>query len=239
MIYRIFEQDANTLLEMPETGMGYQIVYATQYERYNEKQLVVYNTNLAVELDSEFDTNRRRIVTEGYNVMLNKVSEIMLETPSIRVLAKSEVKGKGILTTSKKEKYKRYIGKSGAIDNPKEKANGREIFVRLSAFEDDRRVDFINRKLKPGSFATTNYDYLDCVSTGDDPVDRYALPNDDKIEWAFFVRPERNDTLQRGIVQPAFGHDGGGIEVFFEKGTSKNTLLGKVVYGEPPFIKIV
>ena len=208
MIYRIYKQDADTLLEMPETGMGYQIVYAAQYDRYSKKKFVVYNTNLAVELDSEFPDNRRRIMTEGYNVMLSKANEIMLETPSIRVLAKSEIIERRSLSESKIQKYKRYSGGKGAIDNPKERANGEEIFIRLSAFEDDRRVDFVNKKLKPGSFATTRNDYIVCVSTNDDPVDRYALPNDDRIKWAFIVKPKINDTLQRGIVQPAFGHDG-------------------------------
>ena len=40
------------------------------------------------------------------------------------------------------------------------------------------------------------------------------------------------DSLQRGIVQPAFGHEGGGIEAYFEYGTSKETLLFKREYGK-------
>ena len=83
MIYRIFEQDANTLLEQPETGMGYQIVNAKQYERSGTKKLVVYNTNLAVELDSDFNANKRRIINEGYKVMLNKSTVLLLDTKPI------------------------------------------------------------------------------------------------------------------------------------------------------------
>jgi hypothetical protein len=61
---------------------------------------------------------------------------------------------------------------------------------------------------------------------------RYALPNDEQIQWAFYIRPKVGDTLQRGVVQPAYGHDGGGIEAYFENGTSDDTYFDKKEYGE-------
>ena len=232
MIYRIFEQDANTLLEQPETGMGYQIVNAKQYERSGTKKLVVYNTNLAVELDSDFNANKRRIINEGYKVMLNKSTVLMLDTDSIKVLNQSTIREFKSLSSSKRTYNKRHSGGNGATDSSKENTNGNEVFVRVSAFENDRRIDFENKKLKPGTFTTTENDYRECVSTNDDPVDRYALPNDDEIKWSFYVKPKMIDSLQRGIVQPAFGHEGGGIEAYFEYGTSKETLLFKREYGK-------
>jgi len=104
--------------------------------------------------------------------------------------------------------------------------------VRLSAYENDKRIDFEKKRLKDGTYTTTLYDYISCVKTKDDPVDRYALPNDETIKWAFYVQPKSNDTLQRGIVQPAFGHAGGGIEAYFENGTAENTYLLKKQYGD-------
>jgi hypothetical protein len=185
-----------------------------------------------VELDSDFNTNKRKIINEGYRVMLNKATELMLDTNSIKVLNQSTIREFKTLSSFKKIYNKRYSGGKGATDSPKENANGNEIFVRVSAFEDDRRVDFVNKQLKTGTFTTTENDYKECVSTNDDPVDRYALPNDDKIKWSFYVKPKMIDTLQRGIVQPAFGHEGGGIEAYFENGTAKDTLLFKREYGK-------
>jgi hypothetical protein len=127
---------------------------------------------------------------------------------------------------------KRYSGGQGALNNPKESAKGDEIFVRVSAFADDRRIDFVNKKLKPGSYTTTEQDYQDCVGTHDDPIDRYALPNDEPIVWAFYIKPKSTDILQRGIVQPAFGHKGGGIEAYFDAGTSNDTFLETRTYGK-------
>ncbi|MDX5479397.1 MAG: hypothetical protein LPJ98_13190, partial [Cyclobacteriaceae bacterium] len=126
----------------------------------------------------------------------------------------------------------RNSGTNGAIDSPIENASGYESFTRLSAFENDRRIDFENKCLKDGSFTTTYFDYRVCVNFEDDPVDRYALPNDDAIKHAFTIVPEKIDMLQRGVVQPAFGKNGGGIEAYFEKGTSIGTYKGKSKYGE-------
>ena len=68
--------------------------------------------------------------------------------------------------------------------------------------------------------------------TINDPVDRYALPNDEEIKWSFYIKPKTVDILQRGIVQPAFDHAGGGIECYFIYGTSKETYLGTKEYGK-------
>ncbi len=34
--------------------------------------------------------------------------------------------------------------------------------------------------------------------------------------WAFFIKPKKNDIFQFGVVQPAFGHLGGGVEAYFD-----------------------
>jgi len=232
MIYRIFEQDAETLLEKPETGMGYQIINASQYNRNQVRKFVVYNTILAVELDSDFQTNKQLIIKEGYRAILNKATVLMLETNSIRVFEHSSVREFKMLSESKRTNKKRHSGGKGATDNPKEFANGTDEYVRISAYEDDKRIDSEKMKLKPGSFTTTLNDYTFCVTTNDDPIDRYALPNEEKIKWAFYIRPKSTDILQKGIVQPAFNLEGGGIEAYFENGTSERTYLFKIGYGE-------
>jgi hypothetical protein len=104
--------------------------------------------------------------------------------------------------------------------------------VRLSAYENDHRIDFEKKRLIEGSYTTTHLDYLDCVKLCDDPVDRYALPNDEPVEWAFYILPQTKDQLQRGVAQPAFGHAGGGIEAYFENGTSNDTYFVTKPYGK-------
>jgi hypothetical protein len=197
------------------------------------KRYVVYNSELAVNLDTEFKTYKRQIFSEGFSKALNRSDELVLATDSIRILNKAEVSQSKALRFSKANaSKKRHSGDKGAKDSSKENGSGMEVFVRLSAYEDDKRIDFQNKRLMPGSYATTEKDYNECVSINDDPVDRYALPNDEIIKWAFCTKPKASNSLQRGIVQPVFDHEGGGIEAYFENGTSNDTYFQKKVYGQ-------
>lgn len=232
MIFKAYTSDQRQFLSLPETGMGYQIIEAKRYGKTLKDRFVVYNSELVIDLDSTFSDFKRQIITEGYSRILNKAESLPIETSTISLVARSQITEFRILTESKKKDKGRHSGGRGAADNPKEPADGKEIFVRLSAYENDKRIDFENKKLRPGTYTTTNSDYFACVRFSDDPIDRYALPNDEEIKWAFYVQPKTNDVLQRGIVQPAFGHDGGGIEIFFEDGTSNNTYLDKRPYGK-------
>lgn len=121
--------------------------------------------------------------------------------------------------------------KSPAKDNPVIYADGDTFFVRLPAYDDDRRIDKINNCLLPGSYTTTKKDDEKCVDIKDDPVERYALPNDEKVDWAFHLKPEKNDGYRFGIVQPEFGKRGGGEECFFENGTAFGTFKKQTNYG--------
>ncbi len=49
-----------------------------------------------------------------------------------------------------------------AIYNNLKNANGDELFIRLSAFEDDKRIDKINKCLLRGTFTTTASDAFKC-----------------------------------------------------------------------------
>jgi len=242
MIYQLYSSDKETLLHKPETGMGYQIVEASKHGSYDTKKYIVYNSEVAVDLDSNFLSYKTKLfsnrvikhVVDGQQKFeaISSLSMLPLETKSIVVLNKKQAPILKTFSAVEKVQNKRHSGSTGAIDSRVEFANGQEIFVRLSAFEDDKRIDFVEKKLKEGAYTTTEQDYKDCVSEKDNPVDRYALPNDEEIKWSFYIKPKTVDTLQRGIVQPAFDHAGGGIECYFANGTSKETYLEKREYGK-------
>lgn len=240
MIHKLYSADTNSLLSKPETGMGYQIIEATRAGSNTKEKFCVYNGQLIIELDNSFKRYKDLAFTKTFSTILNESSLLNINTNSIQVLSKKNfinlsenlIPRIKLMSATDKSSKKRNTGGKGALDSPKENANGIEVFVRVSAYEDDKRIDFVNKKLKEGSFTTTEQDYKDCYSTNDDPVDRYALPNDEKIKWAFYIKPKSNNILQRGIVQPDFGHDGGGIETYFENGTSDGTYLEKRTYGK-------
>lgn len=97
-----------------------------------------------------------------------------------------------------------------------------EKFYRFSAFRNDHRVTATNGLL-PGSYATTEADGS-LVTTGAEAVERYALPNDDPASYRFTIKPLKDTTIKKGIVEPANNHHGGGVEVIFTEGTTKDTV---------------
>lgn len=220
MYYRLTDLQENEFLRLPETGMGYQIIDAAKSGSYLRERYIVLNSEIAIEMNGHEDGHIRKVINEG--ISKAKASATTITLSSFSVLNERQLRN--YLSEPKNDNEK------GAIDNPVESADGSEMFVRLSAFDDDKRIDKVNKCLRPGSFTTTSDDYLACKKSNDDPVERYALPNNDKIKWAFYIQPVRTDTLQRGTVQPANGKRGGGKEAYFEKGTANGTFLKQTEY---------
>jgi len=220
MYFKLSRSQEIDLLNQPETGMGYQIVEANKAGNYTREKYLVLNSELVIEMNGFEDYMTHLVINEGIFSIKARAEAITLN--SITVLNEKQYRNKASEPKSENEK--------GAIDNPVENASGAEIFVRLSAFDDDKRVDKINKCLRPGSFTTTQNDYILCKYTDDDPVERYALPSSDKIRFAFYIKPEKSDTLQRGRVQPTNGKRGGGQETYFGKGTMPGTFLKQTPY---------
>lgn len=215
MINRLSRLNIETLKKLPETGMGYQIVKANRVD-YNDEDIVVLNGQLAISRNAFRDSNTIKALI-GYNFAnaLRGAKEIHLSfsrAPFTKAIG-SYVSEDDVVV------------QKAAKDSVSENANGDELVVRLSAFENDIRVDKENESLLPGTFATTASDALKCKIEKDDPVQRYALPNELLIEWAFYIQPNTTNILQRGNVKADFGKKGGGREVYFEKGTSKRTFI--------------
>jgi hypothetical protein len=220
MIYKFDREQENWLINQPETGMGYQVIEATKSGYYSREKILVLNSELAIDINGFEDDHVRKVINEG--ILSIKAVSSLITLNSISVFNGTQFRN--VIAERKSER------ESAAIDNPVETTNGSEIFVRLSAFDDDKRIDKVNKCLKPGSYTTTMEDYVNCKTTNDDPVVRYALPTNDKIKWAFHIQPVNWDTLQRGTVQPANDKKGGGKEAFFRNGTSYGTFKKQTSY---------
>ena len=220
MLFKLNSSQENDLLNLPETGMGYQIVDAIKSGTYQREKFIILNSEIAIEMNGYEGDHIRKVINEGISKV--KASANLVTLNSLAVLSERQVRN--YLSEPKNESEK------GALDNPVESANGNEMFVRLSAFDDDKRIDKVNRCLRPGSFTTTEVDYIVCKFMDDNPVERYALPNNDEIKFAFYIQPEMSETLQRGRVQPAYSKRGGGIEAYFAKGASYGTFKNQTPY---------
>ena len=220
MYFKLSKEQEIFLLHQPETGMGYQVVEATKAWNYNRAKFLVLNSEVVIEMNGFEDDLIRLIFSQGIFSFKSRAELITLN--AMKVLSEKQFRSQVNEPKNDKEK--------GAIDNPVENANGEEIFVRLSAFDDDKRIDKIKRYLRPGSFTTTKDDYLKCKDINDDPVERYALPSNDEIKFAFHIKPVKTDSLQRGTVQPANEKHGGGKEAYFANGTAEGTFKEQTPY---------
>lgn len=218
MIKKLKEFQVNELLRLPESGMGFQLIEAKINDYGFLNKYLVLNSQFVIEDTSQIFLEIKSFFQSGYRAMS---AAPVVEFKNIKLIEN--------LSNSKIKSHLMSSG-TGAIHQPIIHANGIELFTRLSAFEDDKRIDIINKKLLPGSFTTTNDDYLYCKRNNIDPIERYALPNNEEIKWAFLIQPKNTDMLQRGIVEPAYNHSGGGVEAYFANGTSNYSLIGKYSY---------
>ena len=218
MVFKLSDQNIESLINSPETGMGYQVINAYEVP-YSLKKFLVLNGKFALDLN---ENNSRQIFNHffGKDIEADFRNAKMIRLNITNVLGSDKRIGSFMKEggTGKEQSAK---------EGKKENANGDELFVRLSAFEDDIRINKQDRRLLPGSYTTTASDALRCKIDKDDPIERYALPSELKIEWAFYIEPLPQDSLQRGWVQPEFGRKGGGREVYFEKGTSNRTFIAQ------------
>jgi hypothetical protein len=185
MYYRLSSSQEIDLLNQPETGMGYQIIEANKTETYLREKFLVLNSEIAIEFNGYEDDHIRKVMNNG--IFSIKASASLISLNSVTVLNEKQFRNQA--------NESKDISEKGAIDNPVESADGNDMFVGLSAFDDDKRIDKINKCLRPGSNTTTFEDYFKCVSTDDDPVERYALPINDEIKFAFYIQPVKSDTL--------------------------------------------
>lgn len=203
------------LLNMPESGMGYQIVEAT-YSDYSRKECIVLNATIAE------PTNNRSAQEVFKSISLEEANRVYKFTAaSANIIDVSLKADKGIFKAS----VVKLSEARGADKAPKELTEKGEQFVRFSPFEDDNRIDKVNKKAKPGTYATTKEDAEYCLSAKIDPIERYALPRILPVKYAFDINPLENTVVQRGTVEPANNQPGGGKEVFFSKGTDNNTVV--------------
>lgn len=212
MIYQLTLGQQAQLLSKPETGMGYQVVEANTSGFYSTNKYIILNEEYVIPLDGNASQQIKNITNEAFRVQLRKD---IIQLTNIKLFSKTEFRI--ILNQSGKENG------TAAIDSPKRIHIGGAQFVRLSAFENDRRVDTVNNCLRPESFTTSLSDYMYCKINGEDPVERYALPNEAQINWVFHIKTASGDIIQSGTVQPAFNKEGGGEEYYFEYGTAKGT----------------
>jgi hypothetical protein len=210
------------LISLPESGMGFQIVNATFSDRI-VRESIVLNANILEPINN-------RPINEVFNAMfsanVDQLEKSIIRSNTVIDVSLKSDKGnfqKGMMNF---KMFSEAISNATGADKQTEAyTSENEKFVRFSHFENDNRIDHINMRCLPGTYATTLEDANYCLQNKIDPRVRYALPNSLEIKFAFHIHPFRLTPIKRGIVEPANNQPGGGKEVIFTKGTGNKTVV--------------
>jgi hypothetical protein len=91
-----------------------------------------------------------------------------------------------------------------------------DVFIRLSAFDADRRI-LADGSVREGTYATTLND-MKVTPSGAAAVGRYALPDRLPAVYVYRIIPPPKTPIYFGTVTPNYGLCGGGVEVYFPMG---------------------
>lgn len=208
-IYRIGTETATSLLESPESGMGFQVL------RHRDRIFIVLNATvifpiddfigmvvsgddyllLSGDPDSERVSELETMKLDGEFSIVFSHLELGLNDRSLNLTFTETVSSPPRYVTFSKRPYSYY---------------------RFCAYYRDKRVDQNTGSFLPGTYATT-YTDLHSVPSGFAAVGRYAIPNPASARFVSQVVTYDRPTLM-GTSPPNFGQAGGGVEVLFQNG---------------------
>lgn len=223
------ETSIRSLMDLPETGMGFQLVEASVWG--DVKPFLVFNSERAIDLSEiamEPGDDPSVVLRNGLKIielMKDDIVRTMFMAPqpnSFRLLAsrvpadrRTAVAAIAVKATLPSSLVKHVPG----LLAPR-------TFHRFSAFNPDRRVDPSTGSFLPGTYACPESE-VPFVPTGFIAVGRFALPNSLPASHHFAIEAPAGTTVDFGTVAPAFGQAGGGVEAFFA-GPVKNAAVPPV-----------
>ncbi len=223
MVWNLEDDAINSLLNLPETGMGFQLVEAANYD----KPFIVFNSELAVDI-----SGLGLIRSNDPSVILNNGLKIIESLKSYRTNMFSAPPPHSFrLLSSRMIDEPSYISKgivplhasmqSSLVKKVILEEN--RVFYRFSAFYPDRRINQKTGDVLPGTYATTESE-VPFVPSGFAAVGRFALPNNQPASYRYEIEAPKGVTVSFGTVAPAFGQAGGGVEAYFHDGFTNQRI---------------
>lgn len=214
------------LKTLPEYGMGYQIGNVLLNTGRTEHGVILNGTYFVPTAE-----------LAGFSALSQLIEEVSMASRSGQSSLRIEGATLDSRPASSLRRVKRIYSFSAANEKQATAKDSEvtftlrhEIFKRFSPYVDDFRVT-VKRGLVANTYATTADDAAN-VKTGMEAIARYALESKKSANKVFTIAPPEKTRLQRGIVEPAYGEPGGGVEVIFVDGTPDNTVTGPEIIAE-------
>jgi hypothetical protein len=212
-MWNLNEAGTTELLDLPETGMGFQLVEALALGE--TRRFLVFNAERALDLADiklESGDDPLAILRNGLRIM-ESVQKGQVETfvsapapHSFRLLG-SRISFPGPKTGVQ------IVTPSSLVKRVTLSAS--RVFHRFSAFNPDRRVNPVTGSFLAGTYAAPQSEVA-FVPTGFVGVGRFALPNNLPASHHYEIDAPFGTVVDFGTVTPAFGQAGGGVEAYFQ-----------------------
>lgn len=186
MLYNLSENTKNKLLELPETGFGYQVVGAVVKKTGLWQKYVVFNAEIAIEFDANLNFYTNTLVGYCYQMLLDSLSEIELIDIKLSTFNDQMEVREQVIFRSTSE------------------------YVRPTIFLNDNRIDLSENCLIPGSCITSFENYNNLIKTGKDLFNTYALPHQEEIKRIYYFAANHEEIINLGEFYQCFGKSGGG-----------------------------
>lgn len=213
------DQDAMAeLLELPESGMGFQWVSAQALS--SRRQFLVFNSSIAVDLgevELRLGDDPATILSNGLKIIeaqrRDGPTTTMFSAPSLRdfTLLRTRIHA----ASSAGPIAPRIMLTSSLVK--KVTLSSLRAFHRYSAFNPDRRIDPVTGDLARGSYAVPESE-VPFIPTGFAAVGRLALPVTAPASHVYVISAQAGTAVEFGTIAPAFGQAGGGVEAYFPSG---------------------
>src|SRR5581483_1315150 len=219
-MWNLSEPAIKSLTELPETGMGFQLIEAVVWG--NKTPLLVLNSEHAIDLSHVELTpgdDPVTILRNGLRIvdaMKSDIVETVLAAPqphSFRLLnariGETPVSASAAVTPAPQAALPSSLVKHVIL-------SANRVFHRFSAYNPDRRVDPVTGSFLPGTYAAPASE-VPFVPTGLVAVGGFALPNNLPASHHYEIEAPVGTVVDFGTVAPAFGQAGGGVEAYFSK----------------------
>lgn len=219
-MWNLGDDAVEKLKELPETGMGFQIVEASLMGC--AAPLLVLNAHRAIDISSiglEPGDDPGTVLRNGLKVvdlLKSEIAQTLFAAPAPRILRLlgTRVGGSPSLAGGQSATSVVTALPSSLVKHVKLAAN--RVFYRYSAFNPDRRVDPKTGNFLAGTYATPESE-APLVPTGFVAVGRFALPVNLPASHRYEIEAPIGTGADFGTVAPAYGQAGGGVEAFFAK----------------------
>lgn len=219
-MWNLNEDAIRSLTELPETGMGFQLVEAVLWG--NNLPLLVLNSERAIDL-------RQVKLTPGDDpATILRNGMLIIDSMKLGVL-------ETLFAAPQPHSFRLLNARIGQLPGARGAAaaaapqavmpsslvkhlvlSTNRVFHRFSAFNPDRRVDPFTGSFLPGTYAVPESE-VPFVPTGFVAVGRFALPNNLPASFHYQIEAPVGTAVAFGTVAPAFGQAGGGVEAYFDK----------------------